>query len=312
MNIVITEMNTRNGLELLEQEGYQVRYDSVLWSSPQLAEAVHNADALIVRNQTKVTAELIEAAPRLRVIGRLGIGLDNIDLAAAARRGIPVVTAGGANTLAVAEYVIAAIFHSARRIGEAAGAVRSGEWPRQRYTLREVEGSTLGLIGVGTIGRRTGMRAAALGMSVLGFDPFIEDIGALPGIAPAGLEKLLGTSDYISLHVPLLPSTRGLIGARELHLMKPSAVLINTARGGIVDEAALAAALSENRLAGAVLDVLEQEPPPPEHPLLALPGCTITPHIAGLTAESQIRVAERVSRGVIDALRGRGERPAGV
>ncbi|BCG60706.1 hydroxyacid dehydrogenase [Paenibacillus sp. URB8-2] len=307
MNIVITEWNAPNGLARLEQEGHHVYYDPGLWNSPELSEAVKEADALIVRNQTRVNADLIEAAPRLKVIGRLGAGLDNIDLDAAARRHIPVVTAGSANASSVAEYVIAAIFHSARRLGDAADSVRSGGWPRQQFTLHEIGGKTLGLIGVGEIGRRTGARAKALGMKVLGCDPRLEkdgDTAAEAGIIPADLNRVLAESDYISLHVPLLPSTLGLIGASALNLVKPTAVLINTSRGAVVDEEALIGALSANRLAGAVLDVLGEEPPLKDHPLLALPTCTITPHIAGLTQESQEQISEIVSAEVISALRG--------
>ncbi|NGM83712.1 hydroxyacid dehydrogenase [Paenibacillus sp. 7124] len=307
MNIVITEWNAPNGLEQLKQAGHHVHYDPGLWNRPELSEAVKAADALIVRNQTRVDAALIEAAPRLKVIGRLGAGLDNIDLDAAARRDIPVVTAGSANASSVAEYVIAAIFHSARRLGEAADSVRSGGWLRQQFTLHEIEGKTLGLIGVGEIGRRTGDRAKALGMNVLGFDPRFEqdgDAAAETGIIHAAFNRVLAESDYVSLHLPLLPSTRGLIGASALNQMKASAVLINTSRGGVVDEDALAATLSANKLAGAVLDVLSQEPPRKDHPLLALPTCTITPHIAGLTQESQEQISEIVSAGVINALGG--------
>ncbi|WP_025689710.1 hydroxyacid dehydrogenase [Paenibacillus zanthoxyli] len=310
MNILVTEWNAPNGLELLENEGYQVRYDPGLWNSPELGEAVKEADALIVRNQTRVTEALIGAASRLKAIGRLGAGLDNIDLDAAACRKIPVVTAGSANASAVAEYVIAAIFHSARRLGEAAAGVRSGGWPRQQFTLHEIGGKTLGLVGVGEIGRRTGAKAAALGMNVLGCDPRLKDGGdaANTEIIPADLSRVLAESDYVSLHVPLLPSTRCLIDASALNRMKPSAVLINTSRGAVVDEDALYEALAANRLAGAVLDVLSHEPPPEDHPLLALPSCTVTPHIAGLTRESQAQISEIVSLGVISALRGQVNR----
>ncbi|MDF2924643.1 MAG: phosphoglycerate dehydrogenase [Paenibacillaceae bacterium] len=305
MKIVITEWNWPNGLELLEQAGCQVQYDPGLWKSQALLQAVAGADALIVRNQTRVTAELIAAAPGLKVIGRLGVGLDNIDLEAAKVRGIPVIAARNANADSVAEYVAAAMLHAGRRLAEAADSVRGGGWERNRFTLPELAGKTLGLVGVGEIGHRTAAKAKALGLRVLGHDPQLlayDYAVSVTGILPVSLERLLEESDYISLHVPLLPSTRNLMDASKLARMKRGSYLINTSRGGVVDEAALYEALKGGRLAGAVLDVLTQEPPEAGHPLLSLDNCWITPHVAGLTTESQERTAAFISQEVLAAL----------
>lgn len=309
MKIVITELNWPVGIEMLQAKGWDVVYDPGLWRDRERLRAeLKNADGIIVRNQTKVDAELLSGEHRLKVIGRLGVGLDNIDLHAAAERNIPVVYGKNANATSVAEYVMSAVFLFSRRLTEAAASVRAGEWDRKKYTGAETAGKTLGLIGVGEIGHRVAARAKALGMKVIGYDPFVAPYDfpvAETGIEMAGLERVVSEADFISLHVPLTPQTRNLLNGESFRMMKPGAVIINSARGGIVNEADLNEALEQGRIAGAVLDVLEQEPPRPDHPLLKQANCIITPHIAGLTEESQVRTAELVSAAVIGELEGR-------
>lgn len=309
MKVVITELNWPVGIKLLQAEGWEVIYDPELWKDRRaLREAVQRADALIVRNQTKVDAELLGWEHQVKVIGRLGVGLDNIDLETAADRNIAVVFGKNANATSVAEYVISAIFSSARLLQEAASDVRTGGWNRKKYTGMEVSGKTLGLIGTGEIGHRAAVRAKALGMRVIGYDPFIApyDFPVMEtGIELLSFLDLIEQADFISLHVPLTENTRNLINQAAIIRMKRSAVLINSARGGIVNELDLNEALRNGTIAGAVLDVLEQEPPPADHPLLKRKTCMITPHIAGLTEESQIRTAELVSKEVINVLGGR-------
>ena len=309
MKVLITELNWPIGIELLEAKGWDVHYDPGLWKDREaLLELIPSADALIVRNQTRVDAELIGRGGRLKVIGRLGVGLDNIDLGAAAERNIPVVYGRNANAASVAEYVFAAMFAFARRIREAAADVRSGGWDRRGFTGVELAGKTLGLIGVGEIGHRVAVRAKAFGMNVIGYDPFVAPYdfpAAETGISLADLDRVLAESDFLSVHVPLTRETRNMLDMGAFRKMKRGAVLINSARGGVVNEADLNEALASGAIAGAVLDVLETEPPAKDHPLLKRDNCLITPHIAGLTEESQSRTAELVSREVIRELEGR-------
>jgi (S)-sulfolactate dehydrogenase len=278
-----------------------------------LLTSLEAADALIVRNRTQVDAALLAAAPRLRVVGRLGVGLDNIDLTACEARGIEVIPARGANALAVAEYVIGAAFVLLRGAYFASEAVTSGEWPRTALgSGRELAGKTLGVVGFGSIGQLVGRLARALGMTVNGFDVDIPASAALwaeQQTAPRRFDDLLRDADVVSLHVPLTPATRHLINAGKLELMKREAVLINTARGGVVDEAALAAALKAGKLAGAALDVFETEPLPAGSPLVGCPGLILTPHIAGVTRESNVRVSTMIADNVAAALDGQRAAP---
>ena len=269
-----------------------------------LAAALADADGWIVRNRTQVRGAALAAAMRLRVVGRLGVGLDNIDLATCAERGIEVIPATGANAESVAEYVLAMamiLLRGAAYLSTA--AVAAGRWPRQMLSQgREVSGKTIGLVGFGSIGRVTARKVAAMGMRVVAFDPVVpadSPAWAELGVAPLPLDELLARSDVVSLHLPLTDSTRGLIGEARLARMKPGAILINSARGGIVDEAALARALSSGRLGGAALDVFDREPLAAGSVLAEAPNLILTPHVAGVTLESNERVsgiiAERVA-----------------
>ncbi len=296
--IVITEFMDRAAVDTLASD-FSLHYDPKLATSrAALKEAAGPARALIVRNRTQVDAALLSAAPRLEAVGRLGVGLDNIDVAACAARGIAVCPATGANAAAVAEYVIAAALLLLRGAFAATPAVVAGDWPREASVGREAAGKALGLVGFGAIGQEVARRARALGMTVLACDPQLAPGDPAWSLAEAAsLETLLARSDAVSLHVPLTAATRGLIGAAQIERMKPSAVLINTARGGIVDEAALVSALRAGRLAAAALDVFEAEPLDGETGgrFAAVPNLLLTPHIAGLTEESNARVARLVA-----------------
>jgi D-3-phosphoglycerate dehydrogenase len=312
--IVVSEMLAPPGPELLRASGREVTIDQALWREPErlFAEAAA-AEALIVRNQTRVDKALLEAAPKLRVVGRLGVGLDNIDMGAARARGVTVTAARNANAIAVAEYVLAAMLHAARDLGAANASVRAGAWDRVHFGGTELWGRTLGLIGAGEIGRRVAKRAEAFGMLVIGYDPLVGpfDYGpAEQAIELLPLEEVLARSDYVSLHVPLIPATRNLIDATALARMRPHAVLINTSRGGIVDEAALLEALTAGRLYRAVLDVREVEPPPADDPLRGSDAVILTPHVAGLTAQAQERTSQLVVADVLRVLN--GERAIGA
>jgi (S)-sulfolactate dehydrogenase len=299
IEVVIAEFMDEPAVDALRQR-FAVTYDAALVDRRgELLERMATAPALIVRNRTQVNAELLAAAPRLRVVGRLGVGLDNIDVAACKARGIEVIPATGANALAVAEYVIAMALVLLRGAYLSTGAITAGEWPRARLSEgREAAGKTLGLVGFGGIGRLSASMARALGMKTIAYDPL------LPADAPAWnetgtgrrtLEALLAEADIVSLHVPLTDATRNLLDAALIASMKPGAVLINTARGGIVDEGALADALGSGHLGGAALDVFEREPLPAGSPLTGVPNLILTPHIGGVTLESNARVSTLIA-----------------
>ncbi len=275
---------------------FSLLYDPGLADRPEeLRRRLGEARALIVRNRTRVDRALLAAAPRLRVIGRLGVGLDNIDLEGCREHGVVVRPAAGANAGAVAEYVIGTALLLLRDLAGATARLLAGEWPREAFVGRELAGKTLGLLGYGRIARAVARRAAALEMPIAAHDPHIapED-PAWRGVQRLPLEELLATADILSLHLPLTPETRGLLDARRLARMKQGAVLIDTARGGILDEAALVRALRAGRLAGAALDVFEEEPLSAETAarFRGLPNLILTPHIAGVTVESNRRVSQ--------------------
>ena len=289
-----------------ELAGFDTLYDPGLVDRPDaLAAALAGADALIVRNRTQVRGALLEAARDLKVVGRLGVGLDNIDGAACRERGIAVYPATGANDGAVAEYVVATAMLLLRGAYGATARVAAGTWPRNALMGREIAGKRLGLLGFGSIARETARRAAALGMAVAAHDPFVEagDPAWTPDHGPVrrlDRDALIAESDVLSLHVPLTDQTRGLIDAGALARMPKGAVLINAARGGIVDEAAVASALRAGHLGGAALDVFDREPLDAEAGAVFadVPNLILTPHIAGVTQESNVRVSSVTARAV--------------
>ncbi len=310
MRFLITEWMP-SGIERLEAAGTTI-YDPALWRDrAHLFDLLAECTALIVRNQTRVDAELLAHAHRLKVVGRLGVGLDNLDLHALRERGITVVTGGNANAISVAEYTIAAMLMLARKLPAADRSTSRGRWERATFGAGvELYGKTLGLIGLGDIGARVAKRADAFGMRVVAHDPLITPThfaAAEFDIRLMALDDVLRESDFVSLHVPLTPTTSNLIDAERLALMRPTAILINSSRGGIVDEGALVQALREGRLGGAALDVRAHEPPDEDDPFLQLDNVLLTPHIAGLTVEAQARVCTAVAEDVLRVLR--GERP---
>ena len=307
MEIVISEFMDETAVDSL-RESHSVTYDPGLLDRPnELAGHLERADALIVRNRTQVTAELLDHAPQLKVVGRLGVGLDNIDVAECERRGVAVIPATGANAQAVAEYVIGTAMLLLRGAYLCSAQVAAGDWPRTALSNgREIGGKTLGLIGFGGIGRLTAQLGQSMGMTVLAHDPAISTDAPIwreSGVQCVELDALLAKADVVSLHVPLVDSTRNLIDASRLALMKPDSILINTARGGIVDEQAVAAALSAGRLGGAALDVFLDEPLPAASAFTGVPNLVLTPHIAGVTAESNVRVSQMIAQRVAQALK---------
>ncbi len=304
--IVITEFMDERAVAQL-RAAHDVLYDPKLVDDPArlLAEAA-NAHALVVRNRTQVRGDLLAALNRCKVVGRLGVGLDNIDVAGCEKRGLQVVPATGANALSVAEYVVCTAMLLLRGAYRHTGAVALGDWPRNALSNgREVGGKTLGLVGYGSIGQLTARLARGLGMQVVAFDALMDSDH--PAFADgtarcAGLHEVITTSDAVSLHVPLVDGTRNLFNAELIASMKKGAVLINTARGGIVDENALAASLKSGHLGGAAIDVFEQEPLPVAAHFQGCPNLLLTPHIAGVTAEANERVSFLIAQKVLEAL----------
>ncbi|MFO0043052.1 MAG: hydroxyacid dehydrogenase [Pseudomonadota bacterium] len=306
-DIVITEFMDEAAIRA-HLSGFDVRYDPTLVDSPDaLRAALAGARGLIVRNRTQVRGPLLDQAPALAVVGRLGVGLDNIDVEACRSRRIDVFPATGANDLSVAEYVVTAALLLLRGAWFASAAVVAGQWPRQRLMGREAHGKRLGLVGFGAIARETASRARALGMTIAAHDPFLPAAHpAWAGVDNLTLANLLATSDGVSLHVPLTPQTTRLVDADALARLKPDAILVNAARGGIVDEAALVDALRSGRLGGAALDVFECEPVDPAggKAFAGIPNLLLTPHIAGVTVESNVRVSDVTARAVAARLAG--------
>jgi (S)-sulfolactate dehydrogenase len=304
--VVITEFIDERALPAL-RANHDVLYDAKLVDDmSRLLKEATSADALIVRNRTQVRGDLLAALTRCRVVGRLGVGLDNIDVPACEARGMRVIPATGANALSVAEYVISTAMLLLRGAYQSTPAVAAGQWPRNAVSNgREIAGKTLGLIGFGSIGQLTARLAQGLGMQVIAFDAMMaadHPAFASSGVRGAVLDELIATADIVSLHVPLVDSTRNLFDARRIASMKRGAVLINSARGGIVDEIALAVALKSGALGGAAIDVFDKEPLPPSEHFKDCPNLLLTPHIAGVSAESNERVSFLIVEKVNEAL----------
>lgn len=304
--VVVTEFMDERAVARLAA-AHDVLYDPTLVDdAPRLAAEAATADALVVRNRTQVRGALLAALARCQVVGRLGVGLDNIDVAACEARGMTVIPATGANALSVAEYVVATAMLLLRGAYASTAAVAAGQWPRNALSNgRETAGKTLGLIGFGSIGQLTARLARGLGMEVVAFDAMMDEdhpAYAQAGARCAGLDEVITMSDVVSLHVPLVDSTRGLFDAARIASMKRGAVLINTARGGIVDEVALAAALKGGQLGGAAIDVFAEEPLKAAPHFEGCPNLVLTPHVAGVSAESNERVSFLIADRVLEAL----------
>lgn len=304
--VLVSEALAEEGLALLRQH---TEVDVREGLSPtELQAIIGDYDALIVRSRTKVTADLLQAAGRLQIVARAGSGVDNVDVDAATRRGIVVVNAPDGNTIAVAEHTMGCMLALARHIPAGDAGMKAGGWPKGSLKGIELRGKTLGIVGLGRIGIALARRAAAFDMRIIAYDPYVAaDYAARQGISVVSLEELLRTADFVTIHVPGNEHTRGLIDAGKLALMKPTAHVINCARGGIVDEAALLAALEEGRLAGAALDVFEQEPPGPSA-LVTSPKVICTPHLGASTVEAQRSCALDVAEQVLAVLSGKPAR----
>jgi D-3-phosphoglycerate dehydrogenase len=301
--VLISDKLAPEGIEILEQAS-ELDVDLRPGLDPaELLSVIGDYEALIIRSGTTVTAEVIEAATSLKVIGRAGIGVDNVDVDAASKRGIVVMNTPGGNNVTTAEHTISMMLAVARHIPQAHSSLRSGEWRRSEFVGSEVFKKTLGIVGVGNIGSIVADRARGLRMDVLAYDPFLTEEAAIRlGVTLVGLEELFDRSDFISVHTPLTPKTRGLIGTEAFSKMRKGVYVVNCARGGIIDEAALAQALRDGIVAGAALDVFEEEPPAADNPLLQLPQVVSTPHLGASTGEAQLNVALAIAEQVRDFL----------
>jgi D-3-phosphoglycerate dehydrogenase / 2-oxoglutarate reductase len=300
MKILVSDSLSQQGVELLEKAGFTVVVKTKL-PKEELFKEIKDADGLIVRSGTKVTSELIAAAERLKVIGRAGSGLDNVDTPAATRRGIVVMNTPGGNTVTTAEHTMSMICAMSRRIPQATASVRAGKWEKEKFMGLELYNKVLGIVGVGQIGGHLTKLAQGIGMSVVAYDPYLsEERAQKMGIAILELDELFRRADIISVHTPLTPETRGIINAETIAKMKPGVMIVNCARGGIVHEGDLVDALKSKRVAAAAFDVFEEEPVKPDHPLLSLDNFICTPHIGASTTEAQENVAVGIAEQIVD------------
>ncbi|MBF0569492.1 MAG: phosphoglycerate dehydrogenase [Candidatus Omnitrophica bacterium] len=307
MKVLVSDKLAEEGLKIL-REGDVFEVDTKYDLKPEdLKKIIGDYDALIVRSGTQVTGEIIAAAGKLKVIGRAGVGLDNVDLKAATKRGIIAMNTPGGNTTSTAEHAFSLIMALARNIPQAHGSMKAGKWERSKFQGVELYGKTLGVIGLGRIGSTVAKFAQGFGMTIKAYDPFLSaEMAAKRGIVMSTLEDLFKNSDFITIHVPKTSETSGMISDKEIALMKKTVRLVNCARGGIIDEAALAKALEAKRIAGAALDVYDEEPPKPDLAVLKYDSCVLTPHLGASTAEAQVNVAIEIAYTVRDALLGKG------
>jgi D-3-phosphoglycerate dehydrogenase len=297
MKVIVADKISERGVELLRKSGL----NTVLTTKETIGAELADADALIVRSATRVTKDLLEKAPKLRAVGRAGVGVDNIDLPEATKRGVLVMSTPGGNAVSVAEHTFALMLALARQVPKVDAGLREGRWEKSSSGT-ELRGKTLGLIGLGRIGGEVARRAEAFDMKIIAYDPYISEAAAKElQVELVNLDRLLAESDFISLHTALSPATQNMINAKSIEKMKKSARIVNAARGELIDEAALAEALKNGRLAGAALDVFVEEPPK-NSPLIGLPNLIGTPHIAGSTAEAQEEVGTQVAVQIRDYL----------
>ena len=301
--VLLSDSLSPQGIEVFKRHPH-ISFDVKTGLTPaQLAHTIGPYDALVIRSATKVTREVIDRANSLKVIGRAGVGVDNVDIDAATRRGIVVMNSPLGNSVTTAEHTISMMMALARHIPTAAAALRAGQWDRDKFTGIEVCNKTLGIIGLGNIGRIVADRALGLKMKVVGFDPILTaEAAARIGVELVSLEQLFKRSDFVTVHAPLTDETRGIVGPAAFAMMKPGVRIINCARGGIVDEAALYEALKSGVVAGAALDVFVEEPPPHDHPLLALDTVIATPHLGAATDEAQVQVAVDIANQIVEFL----------
>lgn len=311
IKILISDPLSEEGLKILKDIlEFQVDVKTEL-KPDSLKEIIKDYDALIVRSATKVTKDIIAMAKNLKVIGRAGVGLDNVDLEAATQKGIIVMNTPAGNTISTAEHTVSLILALSRNIPQANASIKKGEWKRSQFMGVELYNKILGIIGLGRIGSEVAKRALSFGMKVLAYDPFLSrEVAEALGVEIVELKELLKRSDYISVHTPLTEETKHMLSEEEFAMMKKGVRIINCARGGIIDEVALVKAIKEGRVAGASLDVFEKEPLTPDSELLKLDNIIITPHLGASTEEAQVNVAIEISEIVRDALLGKGIRNA--
>ena len=311
VKILVSDQLSEEGIKLLKEvKEFQVDIKTDL-KPDVLKEIIKDYDALLVRSATKVTKDIIEAAQKLRVIGRAGVGLDNVDLEAATQKGIIVMNTPAGNTISTAEHTFSMILALSRNIAQANASTKKGEWKRSKFMGVELYGKTLGVVGFGRIGSEVAKRALSFGMKILAFDPFLsKEVAESIGVEVVELKDLLQNSDYITVHTPLTDETRHMISTKEFAIMKKGVRIINCARGGIIDEAALVNAIKEGKVIGAAIDVFEKEPISADSELLKLDNVVVTPHLGASTEEAQVNVAIEVAEIVRDALLGRGIRNA--
>jgi D-3-phosphoglycerate dehydrogenase len=311
VKILVSDPLSDEGLKILKEvKDFQVDVKTDL-KPEELKEIIGEYGALVVRSATKVTKDIISAASKLRVIGRAGVGLDNVDLEAATQKGIIVMNTPAGNTISTAEHTMSMILALSRNIPQANASMKKGEWKRSKFMGVELYGKILGIVGFGRIGREVAKRAASFGMNVLAFDPFLSrEVAEEVGVEVVELKELIQRSDYITVHTPLTEETMHIISEKEFAMMKKGVRLVNCARGGIIDEAALISALKNGTVAGVALDVFEKEPISADSELLKLDGAILTPHLGASTEEAQVNVAIEVAEIVRDALLGRGIRNA--
>lgn len=300
--VLVTDKLAEEGLELLRAEpGLEVVVNTKL-DPKALREALKEADGIVIRSGTQLTAEVLQDQTRLKVIVRAGVGVDNIDVPAATRQGIVVMNTPGGNTVSTAEHTMALMLALSRNVAKANDSLKAGRWDRNKFTGTQLGGKTLGIVGLGRVGLAVAKRAQGFDMKVVGFDPFLSaeraaELG-IESISP--LDEMWGRCDYITIHTPLSAETRNLIGPNELAKMKPNVRIINCARGGLIDEVALAEALTAGKIAGAAVDAFDPEPPPADNPLVVHPQVLVTPHLGASTEEAQVSVAVEAARLLSD------------
>lgn len=308
--VLVSDPVAAEGVAILRRGGFEVDVRTGL-TKDELIQIIGDYDALAVRSETKVTADVLEAATKLKIIGRAGVGVDNIDVERATQKGVLVVNSPEGNTIAAAELTVALLLALSRNIGQAFASMKAGEWKRSKYVGTEVYGKTVGVIGLGKIGREVAKRLLGMEMHVLAYDPFLgkEQADAL-GVRLVDLETIYRQSDYITVHVPKTKETAGMIGAEQIAQMRDGVRLVNVARGGIIQEAALLEAINSGKVAGAAIDVWEKEPTEPDNPLALHPNVVGTPHLGASTEEAQVGVAVDIAEQIVDVLQGRAARAA--
>src|SRR5579862_1044435 len=306
LKVLVSDPLAESGIEKLRRAP-NIEVDVKLGLAPEDLKAIIGGyDALAVRSETKVTADILAAAERLKIIGRAGVGVDNIDVPTATQKGIIVVNSPDGNTLAAAELTVGLLLALARHIPQADATMKQGKWDRKKFVGTEIYKKTIGIVGLGRIGSAVAERLKGFEVELIAYNPYVpEETTRRMGVEPVSLDDLLRRSDFISIHTPLNNETRGLIGAAQFAIMKDGVRLINVARGSIVDEQALADAVKSGKVGGFAFDVFSKEPPEPDNPLLNLPNSVITPHLGASSEEAQIKVAIDVAEQIADVLQGR-------